>query len=263
VPSIELAGGKVVAYPLKAPDWKINWAELGKLISPKTRMIMINTPHNPLGTILNDSDLLALQQLVEGTDIIVLSDEVYEHLVLEKGATHCSVMRYPALRQRSLAVFSFGKTLHATGWKLGYIVGDERLMREFRKVHQFNVFSANTPMQYAIADYLEDSSVYTSLPEFFTRKRDLFLDLIKDSPFRCTPAQGTYFQLADYSAISDEADTDFAIRMTKEFGVAVIPVSIFYSNKIDNKVVRFCVAKTDETLIAAAERISKMKLAAK
>jgi methionine aminotransferase len=260
VPSIELAGGKAVPYALKAPDWKVDWAELGKLVNEKTSMIIINTPHNPLGTILDDSDLQALQKLVEGTEIIVLSDEVYEHLVLEKGATHCSVMRYPSLRARSLAVFSFGKTLHATGWKLGYIVGDERLMREFRKVHQFNVFSANTPMQYAIADYLEDAAVYNSLPEFFTKKRDFFLDLIKDSPFNCRPSQGTYFQLADYSSISDEADTDFAIRMTKEIGVAVIPVSAFYTNKLDNKVIRFCFAKTDETLEAAAERILKINI---
>jgi methionine aminotransferase len=260
VPSIELAGGKAVPYALKAPDWKVDWAELGKLVNEKTSIIIINTPHNPLGTILDDSDLQALQKLVEGTEIIVLSDEVYEHLVLEKGATHCSVMRYPSLRERSLAVFSFGKTLHATGWKLGYIVGDERLMREFRKVHQFNVFSANTPMQYAIADYLEDAAVYNSLPEFFTKKRDFFLDLIKDSPFNCRPSQGTYFQLADFSSISDEADTDFAIRMTKEIGVAVIPVSAFYTNKLDNKVIRFCFAKTDETLEAAAERILKINI---
>jgi methionine aminotransferase len=258
VPSIELSGGKAVPYALKAPDWKVDWRELGKLVSEKTSMIIINTPHNPLGTILDESDLQALQQLVAGTNIIVLSDEVYEHLVLEKGAQHCSVMRYPDLRARSLAVFSFGKTLHATGWKLGYIVGDERLMREFRKVHQFNVFSANTPMQYAIADYLEDAMVYNSLPEFFTKKRDFFLDLIKESPFKCRPSQGTYFQLADYSSISDESDSDFAIRMTKEFGVAVIPVSAFYSNKLDNKVIRFCFAKTDETLMAAAERINKV-----
>lgn len=258
VPSIELSGGKAVPYALKAPDWKVDWTELGKLVSEKTSMIIINTPHNPLGTILDESDLQALQQLVAGTNIIVLSDEVYEHLVLEKGAQHCSVMRYPDLRARSLAVFSFGKTLHATGWKLGYIVGDERLMREFRKVHQFNVFSANTPMQFAIADYLEDASVYNSLPEFFTQKRDFFLDLIKESPFKCRPSQGTYFQLADYSSISDESDSDFAIRMTKEFGVAVIPVSAFYSNKLDNKVIRFCFAKTDETLMAAAERINKV-----
>ena len=258
VPSIELAGGKAIPYALKAPDWKIDWTELAKLVSEKTSMIIINTPHNPLGTILDETDLHALQNLVAGTNIIVLSDEVYEHLVLEKGAHHCSVMRYPDLRARSLAVFSFGKTLHATGWKLGYIVGDERLMREFRKVHQFNVFSANTPMQYAIADYLEDAAVYNSLPEFFTKKRDFFLDLIKDSPFNCRPSQGTYFQLADYSSISDEADTDFAIRMTKEIGVAVIPVSAFYTNKLDNKVIRFCFAKTDETLEAAAERIRKI-----
>jgi methionine aminotransferase len=259
VPSIELAGGKAVPYALSGPEWKVDWVELGKLISPKTRMIMINTPHNPVGTILKDSDMQALQKLVDGTDIIVLSDEVYEHMVFD-GQPHCSVMRYPALRARSLAVFSFGKTLHATGWKMGYIVGDERLMQEFRKVHQFNVFSVNTPIQYAIADYLEDSSVYNKLPAMMQHKRDLFLDLIEDSPFNSIPSQGTYFQLADYSDISNEADTDFAIRMTKEFGVAVIPISVFYTNPVDNKAVRFCVAKTDETLEAAAERICKISI---
>ena len=259
VPAIELAGGKVVPYALKGPDWKINWEDFGKLISHKTSMVMINTPHNPLGTILEESDILALQALLEGTNIILLSDEVYEHLVLDESAEHCSVMKYPALRNRSMAVFSFGKTLHATGWKLGYIVGDEKLMVEFRKVHQFNVFSTNTPMQYAIADYLEDRSVYETMPSFFKAKRDLFLDLIKESPLICKPSRGTYFQLADYSQISDEADTDFAIRMTKEYGVAVIPVSAFYTDKIDNKVIRFCFAKTDETLRAAAERIIKLR----
>lgn len=254
-PAVRLSGGRVVPYALKAPDWKVDWTAFGKLITDKTKMIIINTPHNPVGTIFEDADLKALAQLVEGTDIILLSDEVYEHMVLD-GNAHQSVMRYPELRNRALAVFSFGKTLHATGWKLGYIVGDEKLMAEFRKVHQFNVFSVNTPMQYAIAEYLEDPSVYLNIANFFQQKRDNFLQLTANSPLKMKPSAGTYYQLADYSAISDEKDTDFAIRMTKEFGVAVIPISVFYTDPIHQNVIRICFAKTDETLQAAAERLS-------
>lgn len=256
-PAVRLSGGTVVPYALKAPDWKVDWTKFGQLITDKTKMIIINTPHNPVGTIFEETDLKALSQLVEGTDIILLSDEVYEHMVLD-GKAHQSVMRYPELRNRALAVFSFGKTLHATGWKLGYIVGDEKLMVEFRKVHQFNVFSVNTPMQYAIAEYLEDPSVYMNIANFFQQKRDNFLQLTANSPLKMKPSAGTYYQLADYSAISDEKDTDFAIRMTKEFGVALIPISVFYTEEIHQKVIRICFAKTDETLEAAAERLSKI-----
>ena len=256
-PSIELAGGKVVPYQIKAPDWKINWEDFGKLISSKTRMIMINTPHNPSGSILEDSDFQALQQLVEGTDIIILSDEVYEHMVYD-GKKHHSILEYPALRKRSLATYSFGKTLHATGWKLGYIVGDAALMHEFRKVHQFDVFCSNRPFQHAIADYLEDPSSYMDLSSFFQQKRDFFLDKIQDAPFQFTPCAGTYFQVADYSKISNEPDTEFAKRMTTEYGVAVIPLSVFYHNNLDNKVVRFCFAKTEDVLAQAADLIGKI-----
>jgi methionine aminotransferase len=174
------------------------------------------------------------------------------------GKKHHSILEYPALRKRSLATYSFGKTLHATGWKLGYIVGDAALMHEFRKVHQFDVFTSNTPFQHAIADYLEDESTYMDLAPFFQEKRDLFLQGIQDSPFKVTPCAGTYFQVADYSAISDEADTDFAKRMTTEYGVAVIPISVFYHNNLDNKVVRFCFAKTADVLEQAAALISKI-----
>lgn len=256
-PSIELAGGKVVPYQIKAPDWKINWEDFGKLISSKTRMIMINTPHNPSGSILEDSDFQALQQLVEGTDIIILSDEVYEHMVYD-GKKHHSILEYPALRKRSLATYSFGKTLHATGWKLGYIVGDAALMHEFRKVHQFDVFCSNRPFQHAIADYLEDPNSYMNLSSFFQQKRDFFLDKIQDSPFQFTPCAGTYFQVANYSNISNEPDTEFAKRMTIEYGVAVIPLSVFYHNNLDNKVVRFCFAKTEDVLAQAADLIRKI-----
>lgn len=257
-PAIELAGGKVVPYQIKAPDWKVDWQELGKLISPKTRMIMINTPHNPSGSILEDADFQALQKLVLGTDILILSDEVYEHLVFD-GKKHCSILAYPSLRNRSLAVYSFGKTLHATGWKLGYVVGDAALIHEFRKVHQFDVFCSNTPMQYAIADYLEDENTYLSLNNFFQQKRDFFLEKTKGSAFNFLPSAGTYFQVADYSNISDERDTEFAKRMITEYGVAVIPLSVFYHNNLDNKVVRFCFAKTEDLLEKAGELILRVK----
>lgn len=256
-PAVETMGASVVSYEMKAPDWKIDWTAFAKLISPKTRMIIFNTPHNPTGTILQEEDLQALSKLVEGTDIILLSDEVYEHLVFD-GQRHCSILAYPNLRKRSIATFSFGKMLHATGWRIGYAIADESLMREFRKVHQFNVFSNNSPLQYAIADYLADEQVYMGLANFFEQKRDLFLDSIKDSPFKMIPSEGTYFQLADYSEISNEPDTDFAVRMTKDIGVAVIPISAFYGSGLDNKVVRFCFAKTDEVLLQAGQLISKI-----
>lgn len=257
-PSIQLAGGKVVPYAIEAPEWKINWEALGQLISSKTRMIIINSPHNPSGSTLNSEDFDALERLVEGTDILILSDEVYEHMVYD-GQQHCSILGRPNLRSRSLAVYSFGKTLHATGWKLGYIVADAPLMKEFRKVHQFDVFSSNTPMQYAIADYLEDAQSYLSLSSFFQQKRDFFLDKIQGSGFEFIPCSGTYFQAASYAAISDEPDTEFAKRMTIEYGVAVIPMSVFYHNKLDNKVVRFCFAKTEDSLEQAAQLIQKIR----
>lgn len=257
-PAIELVGAKAVPYALRAANhWKINWAELRQLVTEKTSMIMLNTPHNPTGAVFEESDMLALEQLVAGTNILVLSDEVYEHLTFD-GRQHHSILKYPTLRERSVATFSFGKTLHATGWKLGYIVGDARLMHEFRKVHQFNVFSSNTPFQYAIADYLEDESVYLNLPNFFQEKRDFFFNLLQKTPFKCMPCEGTYFQVADFSAISDEADTDFAVRLTQKIGVAVIPISVFYSTPLDNKVVRFCFAKTNDTLEQAAERLYQL-----
>ncbi len=256
-PSVELAGGVVVPYQIKAPDWKINWQDFARLITPETRMIMLNTPHNPTGSILEDSDWKQLEQIVEGTNILILSDEVYEHMVFD-GQKHCSVLEYPALRKRSMAVYSFGKTLHATGWKLGYIVADAALMHEFRKVHQFDVFTSNTPFQYAIADYLEDQNTYLSLPSFFQKKRDYFLERIADAPFKLKPCSGTYFQVADYSAISNEPDTEFAKRMTIEYGVAVIPISVFYHDGLDNKIVRFCFAKTEDLLAQAADKICQI-----
>ena len=260
-PAIELCGATPVAYNLEAAtDWRIDWAKMARLVSPCTSMIIINTPHNPTASVWREEDIIALQNLVENTDIIVLSDEVYEHLSLD-GRAHYSVLRYENLRRRSLATFSFGKTLHATGWKIGYIVGDAALMREFRKVHQFNVFSVNTPLQYAIADYLAEPKVYEDLPQFFQQKRDYFRGLVDGkTPFRWLDCEGTYFQIADYSAIAPEmSDTDFAVWLTKEIGVAVIPLSVFYTQAPEKqRLVRFCFAKTEETLAAAAAKLARI-----
>ena len=256
-PSIALAGGMVKPYAIKAPDWTIDWAAFAQLITPKTRLILLNTPHNPSGHLFGDADWQALSQLVASTNILILSDEVYEHLVFD-GQKHCSVLQYPELRERSLAVYSFGKTLHATGWKLGYIVGAAPLMQEFRKVHQFDVFSANTPMQYAIADYLEDPGTYLDLAAFFEQKRDFFLAQLEGSGWQCTPSEGTYFQVASYAQLSNLPDTEFARRLTIEQGVACIPLSVFYHDRHDAKVVRFCFAKTEDYLAAAGERLQQL-----
>lgn len=258
-PSVELCGGKVMAYKLLPPQYNIDWEAFKQLITAKTRMIIINTPHNPTGKILKANDLQILEIITEGTDIIVLSDEVYEHLIFD-GQLHESVMRYPALYKRSLAAFSFGKTFHATGWKMGYVVGPEYLMREFRKVHQFNVFSINTPMQYAIADFIADENTYLSLPDFYQNKRDYFSKHMNESRFKPLTSEGTYFQLFDYQDISDESDVEFCKTLTVEYGVAAIPVSVFYSNTegYDAKIIRLCFAKKENTLAEAAERLSKI-----
>jgi methionine transaminase len=267
-PSIEVNGGKVIPYRLEAPDFKIDWDVFSTLITEKTRMIVINTPHNPTGKTLKINDLQNLEKIIErseiphggteGSDILIMSDEVYEHLIFD-GQRHESILRYPNLWERSMAAFSFGKTFHATGWKMGYLVAPAHLMREFRKVHQFNVFSVNTPMQYAIADYLEDEDSYLSLPNFYQTKRDLFLNEMKNSRFVPLHSEGTYFQLFDYQHISDEKDVDFSKRLTIEHGVATIPISVFYGNGVSNaKIVRMCFAKTEETLQQAAEQLSKI-----
>lgn len=258
-PAIELCGGIPVVYELQSPDFQINWQDFAKLISPNTRMIMINTPHNPTGTIWEKSDVLALQNLVKDTDIIILSDEVYEHLIYDK-IEHQSLLRYSDLWDRSLMVYSFGKTFHATGWKMGYVVAPPHLTSEFRKVHQFNVFSVNTPIQYAIAEFLEEPAEYLALPDFYQAKRDFFLEATRNSPFKPLKCKGTYFQLFDYSSLSEENDFDFAKRLTREFGVATIPVSVFYSSRRDDKVIRLCFAKTEDTLISAGELLNKVKV---
>ena len=250
-PTIRLNGGKTVELELKAPDFKVDWEEVKAAISEKTKMIIINTPHNPTGSVLSRQDMLTLQELVKDTKIIILSDEVYEHLIYD-GLEHQSIARFPGLAERSFLVASFGKTFHSTGWKMGYCAGPSALMKEFRKVHQFNVFSVNHPVQKALATYLEDKEHYLSLPKFFQAKRDLFLDAIKDSKFSFTPSSGTYFQLLDFSGISKESDLELAKKWTREQKLASIPVSAFYNKRIDQKVLRFCFAKSDATLLRGA-----------
>lgn len=256
-PVVELNGGTVVPYRLKAPDYEVDWGLMKKLITPSTRMIIINTPHNPTGSTLKAKDLQALQDLTDDTDILILSDEVYEHLIYD-GNQHQSILRFPKLWQRSLATYSFGKTFHNTGWKMGYCLAPKHLMKEFRKVHQFNVFSINTPIQYALADYIEDASTYLSLPAFFQQKRDFFLQALDGSRLRPLSCEGTYFCNFDYSDISSEDDMAFAKRMTIEYGVAAIPVSAFYSNPTNDKVIRLCFAKTEETLEKAGDLLRKI-----
>lgn len=256
-PSVETVGGVPVVHTLSAPDYAVDWNAVRRLITPRTRMLCINTPQNPTGTILNDADMRAIDAMLRGTDVLLMSDEVYEHLIFD-GEPHASVLRYPELYARSLAIYSFGKTYHNTGWKTGYCVAPPELTREFRKVHQFNVFSANHPMQAAFADFMADPAEYLGLPDFYQRKRDFFLDAMAGTRFRPLPCKGTYFQLFDYSGISDEPDLDFCKRLTTEFGVAAIPVSSFHSDGRDDKVVRFCFAKTEDLLEQAGRLLERV-----
>ena len=256
-PAIELNGGRPIFVQLHAPTYKIDWQAVKKVISRKTKMIIINTPHNPSGTMLSKEDLMELDKITSGSEIIILSDEVYEHIVFD-GKEHESICKYPGLTDRSIATYSFGKTFHVTGWKMGYCIGPENLMHEFRKVHQFNVFSCNHPVQIAIAEYLEDENNYINLGSFYQKKRDLFLDAVSTSRFEPITCDGTYFQLLKYDQITDEKDVDFAIRLTKEFGVASIPVSVFYHVLLDEKVLRFCFAKGEDTLKRAGEILAKV-----
>ncbi|GAA4276620.1 methionine aminotransferase [Aquimarina mytili] len=251
-PSIKLFGGTIVPVQLSAPDFKVDWQDFAQKITNKTKMVIINTPHNPSGTMLSKEDMLTLEKLLKNTNIVVLSDEVYEHIIFD-GQEHQSVAKFPGLAERSFITASFGKTFHTTGWKMGYCLAPKELMTEFRKVHQFNVFCSNHPMQYALAEYLKTAEHYLSLPGFYQQKRDLFLSLIKDSRFTFKPAAGTYFQLLNYTKITDERDVAFAERLTKEHKIASIPVSVFNLNQQDDKVLRFCFAKTDDTLEQAAE----------
>jgi methionine transaminase len=256
-PAVEVNGGKPVFVQLKQPDFTIDWNAVKKVINSKTRMIIINTPHNPSGTVIGNKDMLELEKITNNTNIVVLSDEVYEHMCLE-GQPHQSVARFKGLAERSIIVSSFGKTVHTTGWKIGYVAAPASLMAEFRKVHQFLVFTCNTPIQYALAEFLKTKDNYLQVKEFYKAKRDFFLNLVKGSRFSFEPSTGTYFQLLKYDRISNEKDTDFAVRLTKEHGIASIPLSVFYHEHVDNKVLRFCFAKKDETLEKAAEVLCKI-----
>lgn len=256
-PAVRLCGGTVRYVKLKHPDYTVDWDEVQRNVTRDTRMIIVNTPHNPTGAVFNMEDMLRLQRIVVGTDILVLSDEVYEHLVFD-DYSHESACQYPELARHSLIMASFGKTFHATGWKTGYCMAPQDLMQRFRMVHQFVVFASNTPVQYAIADYLQDEKHYLGLSAFYQEKRDLFLELIKDSAFNATPSAGTYFQLLDYSAISNEKEMDFAQRLVKEYGIAAIPNSSFYHRPVEHKVLRFCFAKKEETLRKAAKILCKI-----
>lgn len=257
VPAIELNGGRAVYVELKQPDYKVDWNEVKKLINFHTKLIIINTPHNPSGSILSAQDMQKLEKLVKNTDIVIVSDEVYEHIIFDK-VEHQSIARYPKLAERSFIVSSFGKTYHTTGWKMGYILAPSNLTVELRKAHQFIAFSTNTPIQYAVADYMDDKDAYMQLNAFYQEKRDYFRSLVKGSKFKLMPCQGSYFQLLQYSKITQEKDLDFAKRLTIDHKVASIPVSVFYHKKNDHNVLRFCFAKGNETLEKAAEKLLKI-----
>ncbi|MEZ5172327.1 MAG: methionine aminotransferase [Bacteroidia bacterium] len=257
LPAIELAGAKPVFFQLQQDDFSINWTEFLKIVNPRTRMIIINSPHNPSGAVLSENDIRQLEKLTKNTEIIILSDEVYEHIIFD-GQSHFSMCRFPALAERSLIVSSFGKTYHTTGWKMGYCLGPANLMKEFRKVHQFVVFSVNTPVQVAFAEFLKKKEAYEQLSAFYQQKRDFFNRLFEGSRFTLKPAAGTYFQLLGYSKISEEDDVNFARRLTIEHGVASIPVSVFYHKKRDSRLLRFCFAKNEDELERAAEKLIKL-----
>jgi methionine aminotransferase len=256
-PTIEVNGGKVVPIQLNAPSYKVDWEEVRQHISSKTKMIVVNSPQNPSGTVFSKEDMIQLEELTKNTNIIVLSDEVYEHIIFD-GEKHQSACLFSDLKSRSFIVASFGKTFHVTGWKIGYCCAPKQLMEEFRKVHQFNVFSVSHPMQKAIADYLKQPSHYLGLSDFYQEKRNLFLGLIKESRFKINPSQGTYFQGLNYSDITDENDVSFAKRLVKEHKIASIPLSVFNSKGQDDKVLRFCFAKNNETLKRAAEILNRI-----
>ena len=256
-PTIKMLGGLVKSYEMAPPEYDIDWEMVKKLFTVNTKMIILNSPHNPTGSVLKEKDVQALIKLITGTNVLILSDEVYEHLIYD-GEIHQSMARYPELRDRSLIVASFGKLLHATGWKVGYCLAPENLMKEFRKIHQFNVFSVNTPMQAGIANYLKDPGTYLGLADFFVQKRNLFRSLLSQTKFNLLPCKGSYFQCVTYGHFSEEEDTVLARRLITDFGVASIPVSAFYIRNTDHKVLRFCFAKKQDTLEKAVERLIKL-----
>ncbi len=260
VPNIELAGGKVVRVPLTPGTFRPDFEKISAAITPRTRAILVNSPHNPSATVWTKAEMLRLQQILAPTDVLLISDEVYEHMVFDEnlGHTHQSAASFPDLAARALIVSSFGKTYHVTGWKVGYVAAPAALTAEFRKVHQFNVFSVNTPAQYGLAAYMADERPYLELPAFYQRKRDLFRDGLAATRFKLLPSEGSYFQCADISEVSDLDEASFCKWLVTEIGVAAIPLSAFYGNGFDQRVVRFCFAKKDETLHAALQKLEKL-----
>ncbi|MDT0642028.1 methionine aminotransferase [Zunongwangia sp. F363] len=256
-PTIKASGGKVIPVQMKGEDFKIDWQEVEEMITASTRMLIITTPHNPSGTVFSKEDMQQLEILLKGTDIILLSDEVYEHIIFDERE-HQSASRFPYLAERAIICSSFGKTFHNTGWKMGYCVAPEALMKEIWKIHELTVFCVNHPMQHAFAEYLKTPENYLQLPGFYQQKRDKFLSLLKGSKFTSTPAQGTYYQILNYEKITNEKDTNFARRLTIDHKLASIPLSVFNYKQKDNKQLRFCFAKTDETLEKAAEILHKL-----
>jgi len=254
IPNIEINGAKAIRISLRYPQYSIPWQEVKEKVNEKTKAIIINSPHNPTGAVLQEDDIKQLSAIVNNTDIIVVSDEVYEHLIYD-GIQHQSILRYPGLLERSFVCFSFGKTYHCTGWKIGYCVSPPALMKEFRKVHQFNCFSCNSPVQFALAEYLLNEDAYLSLGSYMQKKRDYFRKLMGQTSFKLIPSHGSYFECYSYDAITNEPDKDFAIRLTKEKAVATIPMSSFYKDGTDNKVIRFCFSKKEQTLEEAVSRL--------
>jgi len=256
IPSIVSFGGTVKTFQLQPPLYQVDWDAIEGLVNERTKLIMINTPHNPCGVVLTPEDLLLLEQIVLKYGLYVISDEVYEHIIFD-GHEHQSVLRFPELYKRSFVVFSFGKSLHVTGWKTGYVIAPPTLTAELRKIHQFNVFSGNRPMQTAIAHYMRQFGDFGALSSFYQAKRDMFLELMQGLPLKFLPCYGSYFILADYSEVSDLPDREFAEKLTVDGGVATIPLSPFYKNGSDEKIIRFCFAKKEETLREAADRLRR------
>ena len=258
IPAIELNGGKAIRLQLSFPDYAIDWNKVKQKINSRTRAIMINSPHNPTGSVLSKNDIEELKSIVRGTNILIISDEVYEHLIFD-GLEHESIIKYPELLERSFVCFSFGKVYHCTGWKLGYCIASPFLMNEFRKIHQFNCFSCDSPKQVALSEFLPKREYYLELGNFLQKKRDYFQELMKETLFKPIPSHGSYFQIYSYADLSNENERDFAIRLTKEYGVATIPVSAFYQDEVNHKVVRFCFAKKENTLEHAVTQLRSVQ----
>jgi methionine aminotransferase len=256
IPNIVINGGIPVLISLQYPTYSIPWDEVKAKITSRTKMIMINSPHNPTGMVLCQDDIIQLKEIIAQHDIFILSDEVYEHLIFD-DKPHLSMLHYPELFERSFVCFSFGKTYHCTGWKLGYCIAPKDLTSEFRKVHQFNCFSCNSPTQVALSAYLQNENAYLNLGKEIQLKRDYFRQLMQATPFKLIPSYGSYFECYSYEDFSNESDFDLAVRLTKDYGIATIPISSFYNNKTDNKVLRFCFVKKEETLKLAVERLEK------